>query len=1067
MPFKLSKTTPANLPWGKSVRFNGSNQYLSVGAASNWTFLHNGSSFTAECWFNVPSASLSSRYALVSTNAASANIGMSLDLNDFSAGDVAFFVYKGVSGQWPVSVVTSGSIFTPNTWNHVAAVYNSSTSVGTIYMNGVAVASSGSAVAFSTSAPTYTLAIGRYQFSTPGGYLNGYISNLRIANSVLYTASFTVPTSPLNVVASASLLACHDTSIKDGSVNNFTITNNNAATVSSVTPFVVSTKSVLFNGSNQYLTAPNNTAFNFGSSNFTIECWVNLSNYTSAQSIFTKRNVATTDMTEVQFYVFSNGLTLYVSDGTTWVINGVASTAGSFISNAWNHIALTRNGTEFAGYINGTKSVFGTSAATLMTNATSIAIGSDQASSIRSAVNGYISNYRIVKGTALYTASFTALAEPLTSVASCSLLTCNADTIVDSSTNNFAITNNGSATVSSVVPFNVVGYGYKFKNVSNPTSGLAGTQKAIFGYGNNGATRYSITNLVSNTGVVATDTTGVGTARHGPAAAGYGTDKAIFGYGTTGAVTAITNKVSNTGVVATDTTGVGTARSYLAAAGYGTDKAMFGYGTTGALTAITNLVSNTGVVANDTTGVGTSRSDLAAAGYGTDKAIFGYGYNGSSLSMTNLVSNTGVVANDTTGVGTARYALAAAGYGTDKALFGYGYTGAGTSITNLVSNTGVVATDTTGVGTSRYVLAAAGYGSDKSIFGYGQTSVALSMTNLVSNTGVVANDTAGVGTVRNGLAAAGFSANTGLAPSGLKFKKVFADAIVVYLTQKAIFGYGLSGSTRYSITNLVSNTGVVASNTTGVGTGRQLLAAAGYGSDKAIFGYGNGSTALYASMTNLVSNTGVVSTDTTGVGTERYALAAAGYGSDKALFGYGTSEISVVSMTNLVSNTGVVATDTTGVGTARYELAAASYGSDKAIFGYGNTGTRVSMTNLVSNTGVVSTDTTGVGTERYALAAAGYGTDKAIFGYGSTAVGNSSITNKVSNTGVVATDTTGVGTARSYPAAAGYGSDKAIFGYGHAGAMTNLVSNTGVVATDTTGVGTARQRLAAAGYSLT
>ena len=46
--------------------------------------------------------------------------------------------------------------------------------------------------------------------------------------------------------------------------------------------------------------------------------------------------------------------------------------------------------------------------------------------------------------------------------------------------------------------------------------------KAIFGYGNNGgATAYSITNLVSNTGVVATDTAGVGTARTGLAAASY------------------------------------------------------------------------------------------------------------------------------------------------------------------------------------------------------------------------------------------------------------------------------------------------------------------------------------------------------------------------------------------------------------------------------------------------------------------------------------------------------------------------------------------------------------------
>jgi hypothetical protein len=62
-----------------------------------------------------------------------------------------------------------------------------------------------------------------------------------------------------------------------------------------------------------------------------------------------------------------------------------------------------------------------------------------------------------------------------------------------------------------------------------------------------------------------------------------------------------------------------------------------------------------------------------------------------------------------------------------------------------------------------------------------------------------------------------------------------------------------------------------------VGTARQTLAAAGYGGDKAIFGYGW--IGSYVSMTNLVSNTGVVSTDVTGVGTARYGLAAAGYAS--------------------------------------------------------------------------------------------------------------------------------------------------------------------------------------------
>ena len=237
---------------------------------------------------------------------------------------------------------------------------------------------------------------------------------------------------------------------------------------------------------------------------------------------------------------------------------------------------------------------------------------------------------------------------------------------------------------------------------------------------------------------------------------------------------------------------------------------------------------------------------------------------------------------------------------------------------------------------------------------------------------------------------------------------------------------------------------------------------------KAIFGYGYGGS--YVSMSNLVNSSGVVATDTTGVGTARSALAAATYGTDKAIFGYGTTTSSNVSMTNLVNNSGVVATDTTGVGTVRYYLAAAGYGEDKAIFGYGTTGSKSSLTNLVSNSGVVAADVTGVGTQRYSLAAASYGTDKAIFGYGTSGVNDDiSLTNLVSNTGVVSADVTGVGSVRRDLAAASYGTDKAIFGYGSNAttnlSMTNLVSNSGVVASDVTGVGTARNGLAAAGYS--
>jgi len=104
-----------------------------------------------------------------------------------------------------------------------------------------------------------------------------------------------------------------------------------------------------------------------------------------------------------------------------------------------------------------------------------------------------------------------------------------------------------------------------------------------------------------------------------------------------------------------------------------------------------------------------------------------------------------------------------------------------------------------------------------------------------------------------------------------------AGSSPITATQKGIFGYGVGSSANLSMTNLVSSTGVVATDTTGVGTGRSSLAACSYGGDKGIFGYGSTSPSVQVSLTNLVSNTGVVATDTTGVGTARHSLAACGY----------------------------------------------------------------------------------------------------------------------------------------------------------------------------------------------
>jgi hypothetical protein len=690
------------------------------------------------------------------------------------------------------------------------------------------------------------------------------------------------------------------------------------------------------------------------------------------------------------------------------------STNSAISINTWYHVAVTRLSGRIYCFLNGVLQTSSTSGASTNINGSG---GVTVAAAIGGGAYwpGYVSNVRILKGTALYTASFTAPTTPLTAVASCSLLTCQSPTIIDNSGNNFTITNNNGGTVSSaVVPFTSLSAapnGIKFINRSNSGVSTSAGNSVLFNGSSTWLTTPSTSSLAIGTG--------------------------DFTYECWAYLSSTPGQYNSNAMSSFVQNSAGDHGTYI--------------GFTSALTAFATLKldNSTSLTLNSgaTTYALNTWHHVVLSRVGTTVSLF---FNGSRIATNtnsyNLIENIVAIGK--------QYATTESGVN--------GFTNVGV-FNGYISNARVV------IGGTQP------YSPTSTTLTVPTTPIsAISNTKLLTcNAATIVDGSTNNFTITNNGSATVSSTTPFTAissPSTIKLKKVYADAVVLFGTQKAIFGYGNDNVSGFvSTTNLVSNTGVVATDTTGVGTARANLAAAGYGGDKAIFGYGFNGDGL-VSMTNLVSNAGVVATDTTGVGTARYQLAAAGYGTDKAIFGYGNNG-SDVSTTNLVSNTGVVATDTTGVGTARSGLAAAAYGTNKALFGYGNNGSNVSITNLVSNTGVVATDTTGVGTARKELAAAGYGSDKAIFGYGLT-TGTVSMTNLVSNTGVVATDTTGVGTLRRQLTAAGYGTDKVIFGYGRntvgtVVSMTNLVSNTGVVATDTTGVGTARYGLTAAGYSLT
>jgi hypothetical protein len=211
--------------------------------------------------------------------------------------------------------------------------------------------------------------------------------------------------------------------------------------------------SVQFNGSSQYLTIPANAAFAFGTGDFTVEAWV----YQTARGGTSTYGpqIAGCQIYGTSadwFFNISLSGTLYFEIGSS--STGAILTTSAVPLNTWTHVACVRSSGIVTIYINGVNAGGSASYTTSVTNAsTPLSIGGPSNGSAAAMFTGYISNLRIIKGTALYTTAFTPPTIPLSAVSGTSLLTCNSPTIVDNSTNALTITNNGTATVSSTNPF--------------------------------------------------------------------------------------------------------------------------------------------------------------------------------------------------------------------------------------------------------------------------------------------------------------------------------------------------------------------------------------------------------------------------------------------------------------------------------------------------------------------------------------------------------------------------------------------------------------------------------------
>ena len=434
--------------WGNY--FDGTGDYLTVpnGAFNNIT------TGTIECWVyltDISAACIIAKQQDGVTTQGLFTIGKYANTTGTLTTGTPGVLYWHPTNTSPATANSTSGI-AANTWNHVAIVFDSS--AVTFYINGSASGTTNgnySLPANATPAPT----IGQW---TADGVqkigTTGWISNLRIVATAVYTGAFTPPTSPLAATQSAgtniaaitgtqtSLLTCQSNRFIDNSTNNFTITRNGDTRVVAFSPFNPTASwsaatyggSGYFDGSGDYLSTPNVAGLRLGAGDFCIEAWIYPTRLTNTyeQAIAGTHGYVSGSDKGYELYLNASGYPAFFIGNTSGVTQISLISSTLVTANAWNHIAAVRNGSSTNNvklYLNGVQVAQGTTTYDDTWTGADFNIGTTRTDNLTptlgnsgTSFQGYISNVRFVKGSPVYTAAFTPPTEPLTAITNTSLL---------------------------------------------------------------------------------------------------------------------------------------------------------------------------------------------------------------------------------------------------------------------------------------------------------------------------------------------------------------------------------------------------------------------------------------------------------------------------------------------------------------------------------------------------------------------------------------------------------------------------------------------------------------------
>ena len=210
-------------------------------------------------------------------------------------------------------------------------------------------------------------------------------------------------------------------------------------------PFPGGSGYVTFDGTNQFFTTTYSTSeFRWWDTDYTIEAWIYPTTltdwyYSTVPSLVGNMDPSgITDYWSFGPYNSSGNVKFYYWNGSSQ--NDMVSTE-SVTANSWNHIAFIKNSSGCKIFVNGVgtdyMSISGTPQDSTSYNLTVGAYNNAD-------INGYVSDLRIVRGTAVYTSNFTVPKKALQNTSNTKLLICQGSSITDASDSSHNITVTGN-----------------------------------------------------------------------------------------------------------------------------------------------------------------------------------------------------------------------------------------------------------------------------------------------------------------------------------------------------------------------------------------------------------------------------------------------------------------------------------------------------------------------------------------------------------------------------------------------------------------------------------------------